>query len=101
MISFRVSETEFELLKTRSEAEGARSVSEFARVALCTQANGQLALAAAPSAAADAAEIARLRDELQELNGQVRRVADLLEPSLASASSRLPMLAVGRKNGGA
>ena len=35
MISFRVSEREFEQLKNKSEAEGARSISDFARLALC------------------------------------------------------------------
>src|SRR5689334_7969760 len=35
MISFRVSDEEFEALRGRSEAEGARNISEFARMALC------------------------------------------------------------------
>lgn len=34
MISFRVSEDEFEQLRARSMAEGARSVSDYARLAL-------------------------------------------------------------------
>ena len=35
MISVRISEHEFERLKTASESQGARSVSDFARVVLC------------------------------------------------------------------
>src|SRR5258708_32725495 len=35
MISFRVSEKEFDELRTTAEAKGARSVSDYARVALC------------------------------------------------------------------
>ena len=35
MISVRISEHEFERLKTASETQGARSVSDFARVVLC------------------------------------------------------------------
>jgi hypothetical protein len=35
MVSFRVSPHEFELLKVRSEVEGARSISDSARVTLC------------------------------------------------------------------
>ena len=40
MISFRVSEQEFELLRSQSEAEGARSVSDYARITLCGRRNG-------------------------------------------------------------
>ena len=35
MVSFRVSPHEFELLKVRSEVEGARSISDYARATLC------------------------------------------------------------------
>ena len=40
MISFRVSEEEFEELRAKSEAQGARSVSDYARVSLCGPSNG-------------------------------------------------------------
>ena len=40
-ISFRVSEREFEQLKNKSEAEGARSISDFARLALCGSAKAR------------------------------------------------------------
>jgi len=35
MISFRVSDKEFDQLRTTAEARGARSVSDYARLALC------------------------------------------------------------------
>lgn len=35
MVSFRVSDKEFDHLRTTAEAKGARSVSDYARVALC------------------------------------------------------------------
>jgi hypothetical protein len=68
MISFRVSEREFEMLKTQAESEGARNVSEFARIALCnrrTPASGD--------------GIDQLRRDLEELKSYVRRVAEVLE----------------------
>ena len=71
MISFRVSEREFEQLKNKSEAEGARSISDFARLALCG-ANG------ASSERVDEG-INRLSDDVQQLSADVRRVAELLQ----------------------
>src|SRR5262245_1372559 len=68
MISFRVSEREFELLKTRSEAEGAHSVSEFARLALCR------------SGTEGAQEpLIELTGTIQQLRADVQRVTELLE----------------------
>jgi hypothetical protein len=99
MISFRVSEDEFLLLKTKSEAEGARSVSEFARLTLCKQANGS-GNGSAGHTGGDAPQITQLRDDLQELNANVRRVAEFLERGRTPVTQRSPMLSVGRKNGG-
>ena len=42
MISFRVSDDEFERLRAKSEAEGARSVSDYARVALAREASAEI-----------------------------------------------------------
>jgi hypothetical protein len=72
MISFRVSEREFEMLKTLSESEGARSVSDFARLALCGPGNGH----GPPSGPAD---LTQLRSKLEELKADVQRVAELIE----------------------
>ena len=90
MISFRVSEREFEQLKNKSEAEGARSISDFARLALCG------------SGATDRVDqgINRLSDDVQQLSADVRRVAELIEAS-ASTPSRPPISLTARKNRGA
>lgn len=64
-VTFRVSDHELEALKTKSEAEGARSVSDFARLALCGSTNGH--------------GIDHLSDEIQQLSAHVRRVTEILE----------------------
>ena len=90
MISFRVSEDEFELLKTKSEAEGARNVSEFARLTLCGQTNGGSAAVGPPNT--DPTQLTQLREDLQELGAYVRRVAELIERGRTPAGTRSPML---------
>lgn len=97
MITFRVSEDEFERLKTRSEAAGARSVSEFARLTLCGQTNGASAPGEHPNG--DTSQLTQLRDDLQELSAYVRRVADSIERGRTPVPARSPMLAAGSKNG--
>ncbi|MGE0703949.1 MAG: hypothetical protein AB7P22_08435 [Vicinamibacterales bacterium] len=82
MISFRVSESEFELLKAKSEAAGSRNVSDFARLTLCGPEGWQRA----------GGEVEQLRRELQELAGAVRQMTEMLEegtPSAAAARSEL------------
>ena len=64
-VTFRVSEHELEALKIKSEAEGARSVSDFARLALCGSTNGN--------------GIDHLSNEIQQLSAHVRRVTEILE----------------------
>jgi Arc/MetJ-type ribon-helix-helix transcriptional regulator len=64
MISFRVTDQEYEDLKTRAESQGARNVSEFARTALCDRKQ---------PTNEDALE--RLQQELQELKTYVSRIA--------------------------
>jgi hypothetical protein len=93
MISFRVSEREFEMLKTMSESEGARSVSDFARVALCGRKNGGVA------AATSVDSFDQLRAELEQLKTYVRRVAEMLEERENGAAPRVPLVAVGRPAG--
>jgi len=91
VISVRVSEREFELLKIKSEAEGARSISDFARLALCGSACG----------VTDRVDqgIHRLGGDVQQLSAEVRRVAELLEAS--RAPERAPMSVPVRKTRGA
>lgn len=87
MISFRVSEREFEMLRTISESEGHRSVSDFARLALCGARNG--------SSNQNDESLDRLRIDLEELKTTVRRVAEMLEER-ETATSRTQLAAVGR-----
>jgi hypothetical protein len=71
MISLRLSEHEFEQLKATSEAQGARSVSDYARVALCgfsSKPDGNLE-----------ADVQKLSGDLRQLNHDVRRLTELLE----------------------
>jgi hypothetical protein len=92
MISFRVSEREFEQLKNKSEAEGARSISDFARLALCGSGAGS----------GDRVDegFNRLSDDVQQLSADVRRVTELLEASVGSVSGP-PIALTARKNRGA
>ena len=90
MISFRVSEREFEQLKNKSEAEGARGISDFARLALCGSSNGS-------NERVDQG-FNRLSDDVQQLSADVRRVAELLE---SSAPSHPAISLTARKNRGA
>ena len=71
MISFRVSENEFELLRSKSEALGARSVSDYARVVLCGSAgaaDGQ-----------NGTDIHHLNDGIERLSVEIRRLFERLE----------------------
>jgi hypothetical protein len=88
----RVTEREFEQLKHKSEAEGARSISDFARRALCGSGGGST----------DRVDegINRLSDDMQQLSADVRRVTELLEAS-AGSSSLQPNAITARKMGGA
>jgi hypothetical protein len=71
MISFRVSENEFQVLRTMSEAQGARSVSDYARLAL-SESSG------APEMRIEA-DLDQLSLEVQQLRIDIRRLTDLLE----------------------
>ena len=65
MISFRVSDDEFERLRAKSEAEGARSVSDYARVALAREASPDREW---------------VQQHLQRLSEDVARLTQLLDP---------------------
>ncbi len=71
MISFRVSETEFEMVKRMTEVQGTDSVSKFARFAICgaveeAQQNG-------------GAGVQALSGDIRELREEVRRLTRLFE----------------------
>jgi hypothetical protein len=76
MISLRLSEPEFERLKTTSEAQGARSVSDYARLALCSFAG--------KSEEQLEADIHKLSGDVRQLNGDIRRLTELLEDARRS-----------------
>ena len=99
MISVRVSEREFELLKTLSESEGARSLSDFARLALCGHLNGASTHAAGTSAGTTARSTGS-RSDLEDLKASVQKVAEMLEQKSAGSGQRSQLAAVGRKTGG-
>jgi hypothetical protein len=71
MISFRVSENEFEALRTRAEAQGVQSLSEYARLAL-RESTGAPATRIEPN-------LSQLSLQVQRLSLDVRRLADLLD----------------------
>jgi hypothetical protein len=89
MISFRVSEREFELLKTKSAAEGARSISDFARLALCGPAGGS---------SERERGMLELAGEVQQLRADVRRVAELLEAARATVTESPRISLAARKS---
>lgn len=63
MISFRVSDDEFQQLRARSEAEGARSISDYARLALSREpSNGREWI-----------------EQIQRLSIDVQRLTELLD----------------------
>jgi hypothetical protein len=78
MISFRVSESEFETLRVRSEEHGSRSISDYARLALRDVPNG--------GDRDGETSLDQLTSEVRRLSTDVRRLMDLIEGPL-----RLPM----------
>jgi hypothetical protein len=79
MISFRLSDHEFERLKTTSEAQGARSVSDYARLALS-------GFASPPDDHMET-DLQQLNGEVQQLRSDIRRLMELLEGARQSVSS--------------
>jgi hypothetical protein len=88
-ISFRVSEREFELLRVKSEAEGARSISDLARLVLCGSATGS-------NDRLDNS-LGELTGEIRQLSVDVRRATELIEASRPSAPERPQIALTPRK----
>jgi uncharacterized protein (DUF1778 family) len=88
MVSFRVSPEEYDSLREASVTEGARSVSDFARFALC-----RLARTDAPPNGNGSlqAGLDQLNDNLKQLN----RELGLLNQTMERRPSR-PMAAIGK-----
>ncbi len=86
MVSFRVSEAEFEKLRSKSEAEGARSVSDYARASLCGGA----------MSSGGQRQIQDLNDGIERLSGDIRRLSELIEsPQRARSGYRTTMASQG------
>ncbi len=72
MISFRISEDEYQSVKEQSLAEGARSISDYARLVLCRGAAGQC------GSGGSQAMVSEIGARINELDREVRRLAQLV-----------------------
>lgn len=77
MVSFRLSEEEYERLKDLSLMECARSVSEFARAALCQLPNGS-----GDSIATAAPRMEKLEGTVRQLKIEMRQLRQLVEATI-------------------
>ena len=68
IVSFRVSEDEYESLRAASESEGAHSISEYARRAACTK----LHIADGPDVRQ---AVHQLRSRVDQLQDEMHRIA--------------------------
>lgn len=90
MVSFRISQDEFEQLRVKSVAVGARSVSDYARVALCS---------AAATNARIGTDVHDLNDIIEKLSCEIRRLSELLkDPGAPHHSGESPI--ASNHNGG-
>ena len=78
MISFRISEEEFELLKTVYPQHGARNLSDFARTAMLRHLESRTEL---PDVAASGEVVSRLDQMQQDLVRLTEMVARLEQPA--------------------
>jgi len=84
IVSFRLSQEEYDALKDTCIAQGARSISDFARSAACRLArNGN----GSPDEALEAT-IRMLEGRVELLDREVKRLAHLLEPAQPGAIKR-------------
>jgi hypothetical protein len=74
MISFRLSEDEYECLRQTSQSRGARSVSDYARVTLCRVVAGNPGAAESPDT-----RIEQINQKMGELDHEVQRLAKVVE----------------------
>jgi mobilization protein NikA len=88
LVSFRVSDREFEQLKTRCDSEGARSLSDYARAALCRNERAPYDRVD-PSVHQLSEEVRQLREHLLhiiEFLANARRTNDVPPPNPAHAA---------------
>ena len=81
MVSFRLSEDEYERLKDLSLMECARSVSEFARAALCKLPNGN-----GDSVTTAAPRMEKLEGAVRQLKLEMRQLRQLVEATMGPAT---------------
>jgi hypothetical protein len=84
MVNFRLSEDEYADLKSLCIGKGARSISDFTREAVCSLVSTN------NHGTADRAEptVQELRGKFEELDREVKRLAQLLEGVPAAARTR-------------
>jgi hypothetical protein len=91
MVSFRVTPHEFELLKVKSESEGARSISDYARATLCRPDSESVSREA---------KLEAVIDELQRLRTALIRVGIDLDEAAPRRMARASMPSQDSKAGG-
>ena len=74
IITFRVAEEEFEQLKNLSVAEGARSLSDYARAAVCNPAPSRTAMREVELDA----RVRKLDGKVEELDPAVKELTELI-----------------------
>src|SRR5436309_5887294 len=83
IVSFRLSQEEYDALKDTCVAEGARSISDFARSAAC-----RLARNGNGSDETLQAAVLTLQGRVEELDRELKRLAHLFEAAQPPASAR-------------
>ena len=83
VVSFRLSEEEYEDLMDLCAMRQARSLSDFARLATLGQSHGQL-----PNGQSDGT-LREVYRQLRALDGEVKRLSALVEPQCLNALLRL------------
>ena len=93
MVSFRLSEDEYERLKDLSLMECARSVSEFARAALCKLpgSNGESAATAGP-------RMDKLEGAVRQLRLEMHQLRELLQATLGQVPERAESASLQENN---
>ena len=85
MVNFRLSEDEYENLKNLCVTEGARSISDFARAAVCRSLTGHGTWGAAPLDE----RMRELGDKVEELDRAVRLIVELVGNGAAKSFRRM------------
>jgi hypothetical protein len=103
-VSFRLSQEEYQVIQDRCISEGARSISDWARALACGPMNGASQLRHDMETEA---KLHQMRERIEELESDLRRVVKLIEPlrpvaKIASSRadfdrSEVPQYAAGKE----